>query len=71
MVVQLLPNVEVYPGTLVQDTYKWWEMRLQHSLTNDNLSVEVAKALHIWHNFQKQSQAWNSCDIEGKHVEKH
>lgn len=39
--------------------------------TNDNLSIDIAKALHIWHGLQKQSQEWNSCDIEGKHVEKH
>jgi len=46
-------------------------MGLGHSLTNANISIDVAKALHIWHGLQKQSQEWNSCDIEGKHVEKH
>lgn len=56
-------------GGLLWDPCLGQTMELGHSLTNDNLSIDVAKVLHVWHSLQKQSQEQNSC--EGKHVEKH
>lgn len=40
-------------GHLLKDACKWQVTGQGHSLTNDNLSIDMAKALYIWHHVQK------------------
>lgn len=40
-------------GHLFKDAHKWQATGWGRSLTNDNLSIDIAKALCTWHHIQK------------------